>query len=125
VTWKLAPLATGLSILGLVFIFTAVFTTTGCGSGSTHARLMNAMSGFSSIDMTIDNKTAVTGTTYGAASGYVNVSSGSRNLIVESTGSTSPLINQSASHPAIAQSSRPTQVRRSSPITMARPRLAI
>lgn len=85
-TWKLAPLATGLSILGLVF----VFTPTGCGSGSTHARLMNAMSGFSSIDMTIDNKSAVTGTTYGAASGYVNVSSGSRNLIVESTGSTSP-----------------------------------
>lgn len=89
-TWKLAPLATGLSILGLVFIF----ATTGCGSGSPHARLMNAMSGFSSIDMTIDNKSAVTGTTYGAASAYVNVSSGSRNLIVESTGSTSPLINQ-------------------------------
>jgi hypothetical protein len=58
---------------------------------------MNAMSGFSSIDMTIDNKSAVTGTTYGAASGYVNVSSGSRNLIVESTGSTSPLINQTVS----------------------------
>jgi hypothetical protein len=58
---------------------------------------MNAISGFSSIDMTIDNKSAVTGTTYGAASGYLNVSSGSRSLIVESTGSTSPLINQTVS----------------------------
>ncbi len=91
--WKLAPLAVGLSLL-------AVFVSTGCGSNNTHARLMNAMSGFSSIDMTIDSKSTVTGITYGAASPYVNVSSGSRNLIVESTGSTSPLINLTVSFPS-------------------------
>jgi hypothetical protein len=93
ILWKLAPLAIGLSVLGVIF------TTTGCGSGSTHARLMNAMSGISSIDMLLDNKSSVTGVTYGAASGYVTVNRGSHNLIVESTGS-SPLINQTASFPS-------------------------
>ena len=94
IRWKLAPLAVGLSVLGVLF------TTTGCGSSSTYARLVNAMSGFSSIDMLVDNKSTVTAVTYGAASAYVTVSSGSHNLIVESTGSTSPLINQTASFPS-------------------------
>jgi Domain of unknown function (DUF4397) len=61
---------------------------------------MNAMGGISSIDMLVDNKSTVTGTTYGAASGYVTVTSGSRNLIVEATGTTSPLINQTISLPS-------------------------
>ena len=94
IRWKLAPLAIGLSVLGVIF------TTTGCGSSSTHARLMNAMSGISSVDMVVDNKSSVTGVTYGAASAYLTVNSGSHNLIVESTGSTSPLINQTASFPS-------------------------
>ena len=94
IRWKLAPLAIGLSVLGLIF------TTTGCGSSSTHARLMNAMSGISSVDMVVDNKSSVTGVTYGAASAYLTVNSGSHNLIVESSGSTSSLINQTASFPS-------------------------
>ena len=94
IRWKLAPLAIGLSVLGVTF------TTTGCGSSSTHARLMNAMSGISSVDMVVDSKSSVTGVTYGAASAYVTVNSGSHNLIVESTESTSPLINQTASFPS-------------------------
>jgi hypothetical protein len=91
---KLAPLAIGLSILGVVF------TTTGCGSSTANVRLMNALVGVSSIDMLIDNKSTVTGTTYGAVSAYVTVNSGSRNLIVEATGTTSPLINQTISIPS-------------------------
>ena len=94
IRWKLAPLAIGLSVLGVTF------TTTGCGSSSTHARLMNAMSGISSVDMVVDNKSSVTGVTYGAASAYLTVNSGSHNLIVESRGSTSSLINQTASFPS-------------------------
>jgi hypothetical protein len=58
---------------------------------------MNAMSGISRIDMLLDNKSTVSGTTYGAASGYVTTDSGSRSLLVEATGSSSPLINQTVS----------------------------
>ena len=92
--WNLAPLAVGVSLVG------AVLSTTGCGSTSSHARLMNAMVGISSIDMLLDNKSIVTGVGYGAASGYVNIASGSRNMIIESTGSSSPLINQTAAFPS-------------------------
>lgn len=91
IRWKLAPLAIGLSVLGVLF------TTTGCGSSTAHTRLMNAMSGISRIDMLLDNKSTVSGTTYGAASGYVTTDSGSRSLLVEATGSSSPLINQTVS----------------------------
>ena len=91
IRWKLAPLAIGLPVLGVLF------TTTGCGSSTAHTRLMNAMSGISRIDMLLDNKSTVSGTTYGAASGYVTSDSGSRSLLVEATGSSSPLINQTVS----------------------------
>jgi hypothetical protein len=50
--------------------------------------------------MLLDNKNTVTGVTYGAASSYVKVDRGSRNLIVELTGNSSPLINQTITVPS-------------------------
>ena len=91
IRWKLAPLAVGVSLLS------AVVTSTGCGSGSANARLMNAATGTSSVDMLVDNKNIISGVAYGTASGYVKTSSGSHNLIIEITGTSSPLINQTAS----------------------------
>jgi trimeric autotransporter adhesin len=91
---KFAPLAVGVSLLGLVIC------TTGCSSTSANLRLMNAMTAASSIDMLLDSKSTATGITYGAASAYTKVDRGSRNLIVESTGSSSPLLNQTINIPS-------------------------
>jgi len=88
---KLAPLAVGVSLLS------AVLTSTGCGSSNANVRLVNAMTGTSSIDMLLDHKSTITGIAYGTASGYVKAGRGSHNLIVENTGSSSPLINQTGS----------------------------
>ena len=89
--WKLAPLAVGVSLLS------AVLTSTGCGTSNANVRLVNAMTGTSSIDMLLDNKSTISGISYGTASGYVKVGGGSHNLIVEVTGNSSPLINQTSS----------------------------
>src|SRR5262249_18440447 len=55
------------------------------------------MPGTSSIDMLVDNKSTITAVAYGAASGYVKTGGDSHNLIVEVTGTSSPLINQTSS----------------------------
>jgi hypothetical protein len=47
--------------------------------------------------MLIDGKNVASTVTYGAASGYVTVSSGSRHLQVEPTGVTSPVVDQTMS----------------------------
>jgi hypothetical protein len=91
IRWKLAPLAVGVSLLS-VFL-----TSTGCGSSNANVRLVNAITGTSSVDMLLDNKNTISGISYGTASGYVKVGGGSHNLIVEVTGNTSPLINQTFS----------------------------
>lgn len=92
--WKLAPLAVGVSLLG------AVLASTGCGSSSSNVRLMNAMTGSSSIDMLLDNKGTITGISYGAASSYVKTGRGNHNLTIEATGNSSALINQSVTFPS-------------------------
>lgn len=89
--WKLAPRVVGVCLLS------AVLTSTGCGSSNADVRLVNAMTGTSSIDMLLDNKSTISGISYGTASGYVKVGGGSHNLIVEITGNSSPLINQTSS----------------------------
>jgi hypothetical protein len=86
--WKLAPLAVVLLTL------TAVFVTTGCGSSTASVRLLNAYPGQPSLDLLISNKAVATGVTYGAASVYASVSSGSPNLQIEDTGTTNVLVNQ-------------------------------
>ena len=87
--WKRAPLAVGLLTLA------AAFVTTGCGSSSTASvRLLNAYSGQASLDLLINNKTVASGVTYGSASAYTSVSSGSPNLEIEDTGTTNVLVNQ-------------------------------
>jgi hypothetical protein len=91
IRWKLAPLAVGVSLLSVVL------TSTGCGSSNANVRLVNAITGTSSVDMLLDNKNTISGISYGTASGYVKVGGGSHNLIVEVTGNTSPLINQTFS----------------------------
>src|SRR5258706_5469302 len=82
--------------LGLIAV--ASFTT-GCGSSSSNAkiRLVNAMPDEGSLDLLIDTKSAATGVGYGAASNYVSIASGSRQLQVEPTGNTNVLFTRTDS----------------------------
>jgi hypothetical protein len=86
--WVLFCAVLSMSVLALF--------TTGCGSSSsgTKIRMVNAMPDEGSLDMLIDTKSGVSSVGYGAASSYVTVASGSRQLQVEATGSTTILINR-------------------------------
>jgi hypothetical protein len=74
----------------------ALFFATGCGSSSAQVRVLNAIPLQSSIDMLIDDKDVASSIPYGAASGYLTVSSGSRHLQIEPSGST-PFVDQTIS----------------------------
>lgn len=78
--------AVAISVCALLF-------ATGCGSSSARIRILNAIPIQSSIDMLIDSKSVASSIPYGAASAYFTVSSGSRHLQVEATGST-PFVDQ-------------------------------
>jgi hypothetical protein len=77
-------------------VFCALFLAVGCGSSSAHVRVLNAAPIQSSIDMLIDGKNIASSIPYGAASGYLTVSSGSRHLQIEPSGST-PFVDQTMS----------------------------
>lgn len=87
---KFASLAVGL------FSLSTILLGLGCGSSSTHARLMNASFGNPSLDMLVDSKVVASAVGYGTASGCVSVSSGSINLQINLAGSATSLINQNA-----------------------------
>lgn len=86
---KSAPLGIGLLALA------STFFGTGCGSGSTQVRLMNAMDGQGSVNMLLDNQTVSSGVGFGSASAYASASAGSHSLEVQSAGTT--LLNLSVS----------------------------
>ena len=86
---KPAPLSIGLLTL------IATFFSTGCGSGSTQVRLMNAMDGQGSVNMLLDNNTVASGVGFGSASAFASSSAGSHSLEIQSAGTT--LLNLSVS----------------------------
>jgi hypothetical protein len=71
--------------------------TLACGGSSTKIRLVNASPDESSLDLLVDSKTVASSVTFATASAYEGVSSGSRHVQVEPTGSTSPIIDESVS----------------------------
>lgn len=77
-------------------LFTSCLATilTACGSGSAKIRLVNAFPSQSTLDMLIDSKNVASSVTYGSASGYASVSSGSRHLQVEATGTSNIFTDQ-------------------------------
>lgn len=85
---KLVRVCVGVLVLG------AIFTSLGCGSSNARVRMLNAAPLESSLDMLVANKTVASAVTYGTASGYTSVSSGSPNLQIEASGTTNPLVNQ-------------------------------
>lgn len=85
--------------LGASFLLScSVFLLNGCGSGSAHLRLGNAIPSQSGLTLLIDGNNDANSVTYGTASGYVSVSTGSRHVQIEPTGSANDiLIDQSVS----------------------------
>jgi len=69
----------------------------GCGSDSAKLRVMQASPDESSVDVLIDGKSVATNVAYATATKYLTVSSGSRHLQVEPSGSTTVIVDQSLS----------------------------
>ena len=81
-------------ILGLGTIFLLV----GCGSGgNTRFRLMNAVPDESSLDVLVDSKSVSSNLAYGTNTGYLSESSGSHQVGIEPSGSSTTLLQQSIS----------------------------
>ena len=82
-----------------VVLFTLCVLTilTACGSGSAKIRLINADPSTSNLDLLIDGKPLASSVAYGSASGYASVSSGSRHLQVEASGTSNVFSDQTIS----------------------------
>jgi hypothetical protein len=80
-----------------VFTLCLITILMACGSGSAKIRLVNAYPAQSNLDMLIDGNDIESSIAYGSASGYASVSSGSRHLQVEATGTTTIFSDQTIS----------------------------
>jgi len=86
----------GISV-SILLLSTAVFLLSSCGSSShTRLRFANMTPDEPSLDLLVDSS-KVSSANFGTASGYVSITSGSRNLQIEPTGTTTVLINQTSS----------------------------
>jgi hypothetical protein len=87
-----------LSQLFLAVIIAVVGPALGCGSGGTaQARLLNASPGEGSLNGMANSTSFATNVSYGSASTYTSIPSGSDTLEVEVSGSSSAAINQTVS----------------------------
>ncbi len=88
--WRLAAWCAGLVCLG------AILLIAGCGSGqTTRLRLMNAVPDESNIDVLVDSTTLSSNIAYGTSTGYQSVKSGSHQVAIEPSGSSTALLQQS------------------------------
>jgi len=77
-----------------MLILVACLTACGSSSSGAKVRLVNAMPDETSLDLLVDTKSAATGVGYGAASQYVGIATGSRQIDIEATGASTILINR-------------------------------
>lgn len=75
-----------------------ILLTAGCGSGgNTRFRLMNAVPDESSLDVLVDSTSVSTTLAYGTSTGYLSEKSGSHQVGIEPSGSSTTLLQQSIS----------------------------
>ncbi|HUK23670.1 MAG TPA: DUF4397 domain-containing protein [Terriglobales bacterium] len=67
------------------------------GGGQTQLRMLNASPGQPELNLLVDGKTVASNLAYGAASGYISINSGSRQIQIEPAGSSNSIINQTLS----------------------------
>src|ERR1700676_172544 len=71
----------------------ALLALIGCSSGTATLRVMNATPNESQIDVSLDSTSFATSVSYGTATGYSSVTSGSRNLKIYASGVTTAYLN--------------------------------
>jgi hypothetical protein len=75
-----------------------ILLTAGCGSGgNTRFRLMNAVPDESSLNVLMDSTSISSNLAYGTSTGYLSESSGSHQVAIEPSGSSTTLLQQSIS----------------------------
>jgi Domain of unknown function (DUF4397) len=89
---RLTSLCAGILGLGTLLLIG------GCGGGgSTRFRLMNAVPDEASLDVLVDNTSLSSNLAYGTSTGYLSEKSGSHQIGIEPSGSSSTLLQQSIS----------------------------
>jgi len=89
---RLMWLCAGMLGLGTVLLIT------GCGGGGkTRFRMMNAVPDESSLDVLVDSVSVSSNIAYGTSTGYQTTKSGSHQVAIEPSGSSTPLLQQSIS----------------------------
>lgn len=82
---------------GVVLLACTLFLA-GCGSSHGNVRLFNGtLDNFAGLDLLVDSHSKATGVAYGAASSYVSVDTGSRNLQADTTGTSNMIASATAS----------------------------
>jgi Domain of unknown function (DUF4397) len=71
----------------------ALLALMGCGSSKATLRVLNATPNESQIDVSLDSTSFATSVSYGTATGYSSVTSGSRDLEIYPSGVTTAYIN--------------------------------
>ena len=89
---RLTSLCVGILGLGTMLLIG------GCGGGgSTRLRLMNAVPDESSLEVLVDSKSVSSNLAYGTSTGYLSEKSGSHQVGIEPSGSSTTLLQQSIS----------------------------
>jgi hypothetical protein len=87
---RLMVLCAGLLCLGTILLIA------GCGGGgSTQFRMMNAVPDEPSLNVLVDNTSVSSNLAYGTSTGYLSESSGTHQIAIEPSGSSTSLLSQS------------------------------
>ncbi len=79
----------------------SVLVIAGCGgTGATRFRFMNAVPDEANLEVLVNGTSVSNNVAYGTTNGYQSVKSGSQQVVIEPSGSTSALVTQSISFPS-------------------------
>ena len=81
-----------------MFCAASILLTAGCGGGGkTRFRLMNAVPDESNLEVLVNSTSVASNVAYGTSTGYQTVKSGSQQVVIEPSGSSTALLTQSIS----------------------------
>jgi hypothetical protein len=79
----------------------SILVIAGCGGGgSTRLRFMNAVPDEANLEVLVNGTSVSNNVAYGTTNGYQSVKSGSQQVVIEPSGSTTALVTQSISFPS-------------------------
>ncbi len=86
-----------MSLCAVILCLGTILLIAGCGGGGggTRFRLVNAVPDESALDVLVDSTTVSSNIAYGTSNGYMSVKSGSHQVAIEPSGTTTALLQQS------------------------------